>query len=91
MYKNLITQDMIDEFNLIMEKEKSCLRIIFDYEELGIMKYKISVEDKYINDFIYPNLTKEFEDIVRNYFKEFGIKLPFENTVIDIWAYETIE
>ena len=66
MYKNLITQDMIDGFNSIMEQENSCLRIIFDYEELGIMKYKISVEDKYINDFIYPNLTKLLEITLKN-------------------------
>jgi len=92
MYKNLITKKMIDEFNFIMRKENSCLRIVFNYEEYGIMKYRLCIEDKYMDtEYMPPNLTKEAEGMVREFFKDFGIKLPFSNQVIDIWAYEIIE
>lgn len=89
---DLITTEMIDNFNLKMKKEGTCLRII-ENGTTGLAKcYKLAIVDKYIDsEFMMPNPNRECQELIRNYFREFGIELPYTNQVIDIWAYKMEE
>ena len=90
--KDLITKGMIEHFNLKMKDEGTCLRIVEDGNDGEIKHYKLAIVDKYIDsDGFRPNITKECETMVRDFFCDYGIKLPFTNSVLNIWAFTSKE
>lgn len=89
MVKNLITEHMIEHFNLKMEKEGSCLRYVRVDNNEEVHTYRLTIVDKYIDNKYYqiPSITDECEIMVRGFFKAYGIEdTGYTNSVITIWA-----
>lgn len=80
---------MVNHLNLILEKEGTCLRYIKRDTDCCLVTYALEVVDKYIDNTYYncPSITKEFEERVRNFFKEYGVvNTGFSNTVLTIFV-----
>lgn len=90
---NKLNNKMIEELNLQLKKENSCLRYIKCSEDGFICNYRITVIDKYIktegNSYTIPSITKEFEIFVRNFFKDnFNVDdTGFSNSVVTITTW----
>jgi hypothetical protein len=90
MYKDLITADMLEEINSKLQEQGTCLRIIQEgwVDENNVKKYKLRIQDKFIDSaYMIPNPNQECEKFIRDFFKSKGIKLPFSNQILDIWAF----
>lgn len=88
---NKLTKLMVEHFNLRMKEEGSCLRYRESSKDGDTIAYNLVVEDKYISDEYghIINITKEFEAIVRMFFKGYGVESTgFSNTVATIFAFE---
>lgn len=89
---DLITTEMIENFNSIMKNEGTCLRLIENGTTGSVKRYKLAIVDKYIDsEFMMPNPNEECQKLIRNYFRDLGIELPYTNQVIDIWADKMVE
>ncbi len=81
---------MVEHLNLKLEKEGTCLRYVETRSEGDMKTYELRVSDKYIDygDFgMNLNISKEFEDMVRAFFKRYGAEdIGFSNTVATIFA-----
>lgn len=88
---NKLSKKMIEHFNLVLEHEDSRLRYVITNIDGNVITYSLKVFDKYINtdnDCIL-NVTKEFENKVRSFFKEYDVEnIGFSNTVVTIFAYQ---
>ena len=86
---NKLTKGMIEHFNLLLEKEGSCLRYV---QSSDTNTFVLLCVDKYI-DTAYMNVpivTEEFDKIVRDFFvKNYGItELSFKNNVTTLFTYD---
>jgi hypothetical protein len=81
----MITQEMIDEFNMFLEVGGSVIRL--SAEQAGLAGYNVSEglgaqvclsEMRYVESFIL-NLNSEFYDILNGFFKKKNIKLSYNN------------
>lgn len=90
---NKLTCEMIEELNLKLEEDNSCLRYVLQSNDLFVKSYRIAVIDKYIStensNYVIPCITKEFESMVRNFFKDkFNVEdTGFSNSVVTIFTY----
>lgn len=87
------SKKMIEHFNLVLQLEGSCLRYEKDSSDGEITTYNLVVNDKYINNCYKTilNVTTEFENKVRSFFKEYGIEnIGYTNTVLIIFTSENI-
>jgi hypothetical protein len=83
--KSLITQDMVDGFNEIMEEMGGVVRLKFHTNDVEI----VLPEDGFIDSYIL-NLNNKFYEILEEFFKErCGIsELIYNNTKSVFWAFE---
>jgi hypothetical protein len=90
MQKDLITTEILEEINSTLKDKGTCLRIIRDGQVNNIVKsYKLQIVDEFIDSqYMLPNPNKECEKFIRDFFESKGIKLPYSNQVLNIWAYE---
>lgn len=83
---------MVEHLNLRLKEEGTCLRYIEKNKDCDITTYEIQVNDKYIDygEFgMNLNLSKDFEDMVRAFFKGYGAEnIGFTNTVSNIFAVD---
>ena len=86
--KKKLQSKMVEHFNLKMKEENSCVRYVEDFRDGNTISYKIIIEDKYVDNKYMPvNITKEFEEMVRVFFKEYGVEdTGFSNTINTIFA-----
>jgi hypothetical protein len=91
MYKDLITDEILEEINSKFKDLGTCLRIVEQgwVIENEVIKYKLRIQDNFIDsDYMIPNPNQECEKFIRDFFESKSIKLPFSNQVLDIWAFE---
>ena len=88
MNEKSITPIMVEHFNLKLKEENSCVRYVEDFRDGNTISYKITIDDKYVdNQYMAVNITEEFEEIVRMFFKGYGVEnTGFSNTVKTIFA-----
>lgn len=83
---------MVEHLNLRLKEEGTCLRYIEKHKDGDITSYELQVSDKYIDYSKYGmnlNISKEFEDMVRQFFKNYGTEdIGFTNTVMTIFAID---
>lgn len=83
---------MVEHLNLRLKEEGTCLRYIEGYKDCDITSYELRVVDKYIDYGDYGlnlNISKEFEDMVRGFFKKYGAEdIGFTNTVATIFVVD---
>lgn len=89
-----LTDKMIEKLNLQLDEEGSCLKYV-KFDEDGIVtSYRITVIDKFIskkrNNYVIPNITKEFEDFVREFFlANYKVEQTgFSNSVVNLMAWK---
>jgi hypothetical protein len=89
MENNKLRPVMVEHLNLKLEKEGSCLRYVEKLRDGNIVTYELITEDKYIS-LKYGcgvNVTDEFETMVRNFFKSYGVaSTGFSNTVKTLFS-----
>jgi len=87
MIKNLITDEMIQEFNGILIKESSILRLQKSKYTNG--SYDIVLrEDSYIQYNIAGGLTDKFYDKLNSFFRQKGVwELNYNNTATCFWCF----
>lgn len=86
---NYPSKKMIEHLNLVLKSEGSSLQYIVNSMDGDVASYDLVVVDKYVNNEYKTviNVTKEFEDKVRNFFKEYNIEnIGYTNTVLTIFA-----
>lgn len=83
---------MVEHLNLKLKEEGSSLRYVEKYKDGNLICYELQIKDKYIEYKNYSmnlNLSKDFENMVRNFFKLYGVEdTGFVNTVSTIFAIE---
>lgn len=86
------TKFMVEHLNLQLEKEGTCLRYVETERDCDIISYDLRVVDRYLDYSAYKmnlNISKEFENMVRDFFKKYGIEnIGFTNTVATIFAVD---
>ena len=86
---NKLTKGMIEHFNLLLEKEGSCLRYVQSEDS---NTFVLLCVDKYINKAYMniPNITYTLEKKVRDFFVEnYGVtELGFTNSVTTLFTYD---
>lgn len=91
--KKYPSRKMVEHFNLVLQLEGTCLRYEQDSVDGEMVTYKLVACDKYINNnhTTIVHVTTEFENKVRNFFKEYGVEhIGYTNTVATIFSSETI-
>lgn len=87
---NNLTNIMVEHLNLKLKEEGSCLRYVVSFKDGSVTSYRVIVEDKYVdNTYSNVNVTKDFEDMVRKFFKGYDVEnTGFSNTVSVLMAWE---
>lgn len=94
MKNNKLTDKMVEELNLLLKRENSCLRYIKSSSDGFTNNYRIAVVDKYIkigeNSYTIPSISKEFENLVREFFKNnFKVEnTGYSNSVVTITTWD---
>lgn len=85
-------KQMVDHLNLKLKDEGTCLRYVETHNDGEIITYELQVNDKYIDYNGYGmnlNISKEFESMVRYFFKCYGVEYTgYSNTVATLFAVE---
>ena len=81
---------MVEHLNLKLKEEGSCLRYVEKEKNLNLTTYELRIQDKYIDYSKFGmsiNLDENFEKMVREFFKQYGVEnIGFSNTVMIIFA-----
>lgn len=88
---NKLTSVMVDLLNYKIKEQGSNFKYIIDFNDGDSTVYKLIIQDKFIdNEYApIPNVTKEFEIFVREFFKQYGVtNTGYSNTVKTITAWE---
>lgn len=91
---NRLKENMVNELNLALEKEGSCLRYLKCTNDGICVSYRATVVDKFVsnegNSYSIPDTTRAFEIFVRDFFKsKFGVdNTGFSNSVVTITTWE---
>lgn len=85
--KNIITKDMINEFNSILKNLDSGLKvdIYSPSDEKNLICTINPANNKYIKSAIF-NLTDEFYLMLEQFFNDRGIEINYNNTGSIFWA-----
>lgn len=90
--KNQLTSKMVEELNLKLEKDNTCLRYLVQSDDILMKTYTLTIVDKYISSDSYniPCITREFENIVRSFFKDkFNVEdTGYSNSIINLCIYK---
>jgi hypothetical protein len=82
---------MVEYLNLKLKEEGTCLRYVEGHKDCDITSYELQAVDKFI-DCEYKinlNVSKEFENMVREFFKKYGAQdIGFDNTVATIFVID---
>ncbi|HCL4479930.1 TPA: helix-turn-helix transcriptional regulator [Clostridium botulinum] len=85
---------MVEHLNLRLKEEGTCLRYVEGDKDCDITSYELRIVDKYVDYDKYGmnlNISKEFEDMVREFFKKYGAEnIGFTNTVATIFAIDEL-
>jgi len=88
MVKNLITNEMIQEFNEILIKEGSILRLDRSKGVMGSVNI-VFQNDQYIKYNIAGGLTDKFYEKLNNFFRQKGVwELNYNNTATVFWCFK---
>lgn len=83
---------MVEHLNLRLKEEGTCLRYVEKNRDCDITTYELQINDKYIDYGKFGmnlNISKDFEDMVREFFKKYGSEnIGFTNTVATIFAVD---
>jgi len=87
MVKSLITDEMIQEFNEILIKEGSILRLEKGKGTMGGVDI-ILQNDQYINHNSIGGLSSKFYDKLNSFFRQKGVwELNYNNTATCFWCF----
>jgi len=87
MIKNLITDEMIQEFNEILIKEGSILRLEKGKGTIGSVDIVLQ-DDQYIKHNSIGGLTNKFYDKLNYFFRQKGVwELNYNNTATCFWCF----
>lgn len=83
---------MVEHLNLKLKEEGTCLQYVEKRKDIDITTYEIRVIDKYLDYKNYNmnlNISNEFKDMVRLFFKRYGVEnIGFDNTVSTIFTID---
>ena len=80
-----ITENMVNEFNRLMNNDGSSIRLEFS-QGFVTPHAEICLNNmKYIDSFIL-NTDKTFKKVLENFFKQHGILLDYNNTRSTFWS-----
>ncbi len=85
-----ITSNMVDEFNKTLENLQCGFKLSLDESYKNPTCYIVPLSDRFIDSFIL-NLTKDFFEILDEYFNKKGIVLRYNNTRSCFWSTSGFE
>lgn len=94
MKKNVLIDEMVEQLNLQLQQENTCLRYVKCSGDGYCKNYRVTVVDRYIkseeNSYSIPSISKEFEDKVRTFFKDrFDVTdTGYSNSVVNITTWD---
>ena len=80
-----ITNDMVNEFNKTLETLQCGFKLSLDVSCNNPTCYITPLSDRFIDSFIL-NLSKDFFEILENFFIKKGITLHYNNTRSCFWS-----
>src|SRR5699024_3589749 len=84
---DFIREYMVDALNKKLEGEQTLLRANYSKSDItGRSQVEIHSEDKYFNTHHILSLTDDFQDMVCDHFKGYGVKLGNNNTGTVFWG-----